>query len=98
MSARSHSVKDALLTALLDNTATLGTILGYVFYWLLAMVSLLFMKWREGRMPYFPRKKGDALGDRASSEPVSQPETPYDENEKDVKGPTTGPQVMSKTE
>ncbi|BGP14690.1 hypothetical protein JCM10213_006230 [Rhodosporidiobolus nylandii] len=32
-----------------QNTATLGSILSYTFYWLLVIVSLVYMKWSEGR-------------------------------------------------
>lgn len=85
-----------------DNTASLGSILGYVFYWILAMVSLLFMKWREGRMPFFPRKKSVSPDQQSSlnqneEESQEQPETPSEEGEKDIKGQVAGPPVMNKT-
>lgn len=35
------------------NSATIGTVLGYVFYWLAAIVCLIVMKWREGRTALF---------------------------------------------
>nr|ABE60665.1 Ftr1 protein [Phanerodontia chrysosporium] len=35
------------------NSATIGTILGYVFYWLAAMVVLVYMKYKEGRTKLF---------------------------------------------
>lgn len=35
------------------NTATVGTVLAYVFYWLLAMALLVYMKFSEGRIKVF---------------------------------------------
>ncbi|KAI5116372.1 hypothetical protein M0805_008685 [Coniferiporia weirii] len=35
------------------NTATVGTVLAYVFYWLLAMALLVYMKFSEGRTKVF---------------------------------------------
>ncbi|KAF8480362.1 iron permease FTR1 [Russula ochroleuca] len=35
------------------NNATLGTVLSYVFYWLAAIVTLVALKWREGRLRVF---------------------------------------------
>jgi hypothetical protein len=32
-----------------NNVASVGTILSYVFYWLAAIVVLVYMKWSEGR-------------------------------------------------
>ena len=34
------------------NTATLGTILAYVFYWILIIVTLIYLKWEEGRVSF----------------------------------------------
>ncbi|KAI0263016.1 iron permease FTR1/Fip1/EfeU [Gloeopeniophorella convolvens] len=31
------------------NSATLGSVLSYVFYWIAVIVALIFLKWREGR-------------------------------------------------
>ncbi|KAM0748648.1 iron permease FTR1 [Meredithblackwellia eburnea MCA 4105] len=36
-----------------SNNASYGTILSYVFYWLFAIVCLIYMKWQEGRMKFF---------------------------------------------
>jgi high-affinity iron transporter len=33
-----------------DNSASIGTILGYVFYWIFLMGVLLYLKWKEGRL------------------------------------------------
>lgn len=44
---------DPLLRA--DN-ATIGTILSYIFYWLAAIVCLVYMKWTEGRTTFFGYK------------------------------------------
>jgi high-affinity iron transporter len=38
------------------NNATIGTILGYVFYWLTVTVALVYMKWKEGRTSLFGYK------------------------------------------
>ena len=35
------------------NSATIGTVLGYVFYWLAAMAVLVYMKYKEGRTKLF---------------------------------------------
>lgn len=35
------------------NNATIGTVLAYVFYWLAAMVCLVFLKYKEGRTKVF---------------------------------------------
>ncbi|KAH9174730.1 iron permease FTR1 [Lactarius sanguifluus] len=32
------------------NSATLGTVLSYVFYWIVTIVTLVVLKWREGRV------------------------------------------------
>ncbi|KIR38829.1 high-affinity iron permease CaFTR1 [Cryptococcus deuterogattii 99/473] len=36
-----------------NNTATLGTILSYVFYWILVAATLVYLKWKEGRISFF---------------------------------------------
>jgi high-affinity iron transporter len=36
-----------------NNTATLGSILSYVFYWIVIMVVLVYLKWSEGRFSLF---------------------------------------------
>ncbi|KAL1413070.1 high-affinity iron permease [Vanrija albida] len=38
-----------------NNTATLGTILIYVFYWLVVIAALVYNKWNEGRFTFFGR-------------------------------------------
>jgi high-affinity iron transporter len=32
------------------NSATLGSVLSYVFYWIAAIIALVILKWREGRV------------------------------------------------
>lgn len=67
------------------------------------MASLLFMKWREGRMPFLPRKKNASTAQQPShnqseeEDHQQQPETPSEEGEKDIKGTLAGPPVMNKT-
>lgn len=65
------------------------------------MASLLFMKWREGRMPYFPRERKvmtHPQQEPSSQDQIDQPETPSDEGEKDIKGLPAAPQVMNKNQ
>ncbi|KAH8809523.1 iron permease FTR1 [Flagelloscypha sp. PMI_526] len=38
------------------NTATVGTVLAYIFYWLFVLSMLVFMKYREGRLKLFGKK------------------------------------------
>jgi hypothetical protein len=61
------------------------------------MASLLFLKWREGRMPGFTRKSKAVSRQQPSSENLEHPETPLEESEKDVKNLPAGPQ-LNKTE
>ena len=35
------------------NSATIGSVLSYIFYWLAVMVVLVIMKWKEGRVKLF---------------------------------------------
>lgn len=35
-----------------NNTATLGSVLSYVFYWVLIMITLVYLKWSEGRLTF----------------------------------------------
>lgn len=69
------------------------------------MASLLFMKWREGRMPFFSRQKNIGTDHRRPSSAPSQdesgseqPETPLEESEKDIKATSAGPPIMNKTQ
>jgi high-affinity iron transporter len=39
-----------------NNTASLGTILGYCFYWIAVIFHLIFLKWQEGRFAFFGQK------------------------------------------
>ncbi|GAA6030973.1 hypothetical protein JCM8097_008963 [Rhodosporidiobolus ruineniae] len=36
-----------------ENTATIGTILAYIFFWLACIGGLVYMKWSEGRCRFF---------------------------------------------
>ncbi|KAI5453241.1 high-affinity iron permease [Naganishia albida] len=36
-----------------NNNASIGTILGYCLYWIAIMVSLIYIKWSEGRVTFF---------------------------------------------
>ncbi|WWD00894.1 hypothetical protein V866_007832 [Kwoniella sp. B9012] len=45
-----------------NNTATLGSILGYVFYWILIIVTLVYLRWKEGRFTLvYPSYQGGSL-------------------------------------
>jgi high-affinity iron transporter len=35
-----------------NNTATLGSILSYVFYWIAVVATLVYLKWKEGRVSF----------------------------------------------
>nr|XP_031857478.1 uncharacterized protein CI109_007097 [Kwoniella shandongensis]KAA5524550.1 hypothetical protein CI109_007097 [Kwoniella shandongensis] len=65
-----------------NNTATVGTILSYVFYWLLIIGTLIVLKWKEGRVTFFGRgsaaynRRAIAREQKAHS---GSPETPYEE-------------------
>ncbi|GAA5920792.1 hypothetical protein JCM1841_005098 [Sporobolomyces salmonicolor] len=50
-----HSQGWSIFNALLgwQNTATLGSILSYCFYWIAVMAALIRMKWMEGRTSIF---------------------------------------------
>ncbi|EIW73487.1 hypothetical protein TREMEDRAFT_42374 [Tremella mesenterica DSM 1558] len=39
-----------------NNTATLGSILTYVFFWIAVIAVLIFMKWQEGRVSFFGKR------------------------------------------
>lgn len=41
------------------NNATLGTVLGYVFYWLAVVAVLVYMKYKEGRAGSFGKRSGE---------------------------------------
>lgn len=43
-----------------NNTATLGSVLSYVFYWIAIMVVLVYLKWKEGRISFFGFKSAVA--------------------------------------
>ncbi|KAF8521712.1 iron permease FTR1 [Hysterangium stoloniferum] len=42
------------------NSASLGTVLSYVFYWFAVIATLVYLKWKEGRISLFSRES--ALG------------------------------------
>jgi hypothetical protein len=46
-----------------NNTATYGSVLSYVFYWIAIFVALVYQKWKEGRVAPFGLKS-QALKDR----------------------------------
>ncbi|GAA6002366.1 uncharacterized protein JCM10292_006623 [Rhodotorula paludigena] len=76
------------------NNANLGTVLSYVFYWIAAIVGLIYMKWAEGRTTLFGYKSAayirreerraravSASDDKASGlEKEKSVETPTEEN------------------
>ena len=56
------------------STATYGTILSYVFYWLVIAVTLMYLKFKEGRMALFGRKS-QAAKDREARKVAGGEET-----------------------
>ncbi|GAA6062655.1 hypothetical protein JCM10212_003467 [Sporobolomyces blumeae] len=73
------------------NNATIGTILSYCFYWITAIVCLVYMKWSEGRTTFFGMKSAaghrrEARAANASFDKVDscdkskEVETPFEEN------------------
>lgn len=47
-----------------NNNASIGTILGYVFYWIGVMLALIYYKWSEGRFTFFGLFKSKAYKER----------------------------------
>ncbi|KAG6915687.1 hypothetical protein DXG01_010415 [Tephrocybe rancida] len=43
------------------NNATLGTVLGYVFYWIAIMATLVYLKFKEGRTKLFGRESAAGI-------------------------------------
>ena len=69
------------------NSATIGSILAYVFYWLAAMVTLTVMKWLEGRTTLFGRESATGRRrrqreERRQMEMAAGPATPTEEEVK----------------
>lgn len=62
-----------------NNTASIGSVLGYVFYWLFAMAVLLWMKWKEGRMT-MPGRSKRAAGEQAAANSASQSQDGHPED------------------
>ncbi|KAG0707939.1 iron permease FTR1 [Suillus ampliporus] len=50
------------------NSATLGSVLSYVFYWVLVIVVLVRMKYKEGRTKFFGRESAAGIRRRCASE------------------------------
>ncbi|KAL0958080.1 hypothetical protein HGRIS_000256 [Hohenbuehelia grisea] len=50
------------------NSATLGTVLAYVFYWLAVIVALIYMKFSEGRTKLFGRESKAGIRRRHARE------------------------------
>lgn len=47
-----------------NNNASVGTILGYVFYWIAVMMALVWYKWSEGRFTFFGLLKSKSYKQR----------------------------------
>ena len=70
-----------------NNTATIGSILAYVFYWLFIIVTLIYLKWKEGRVTfcglsskvYKDRNEQRVVHDRTE---CNEPDTPGWEGKK----------------
>ncbi|KZS97465.1 Ftr1 protein [Sistotremastrum niveocremeum HHB9708] len=50
------------------NTATVGTVLSYVFYWICVIVVLVYMKWSEGRTKVLGKESAKGRGRRERRE------------------------------
>ncbi|TEB29986.1 Ftr1 protein [Coprinellus micaceus] len=50
-----------------NNNATLGTVLSYVFYWLAVIITLVYMKFKEGRVRFFGFKRSPPQEDAPES-------------------------------
>ncbi|KAJ6469505.1 Ftr1 protein [Mycena sanguinolenta] len=50
------------------NSATLGSVLSYVFYWIAVIVTLVVMKYREGRTKFFGRESAAGVRRRNARE------------------------------
>ncbi|KAJ7698669.1 iron permease FTR1/Fip1/EfeU [Mycena rosella] len=63
------------------NSATLGSVLSYVFYWIAVIVVLVVMKYTEGRSKLFGRESAAGARRRAARErqAVAQTEAPVEE-------------------
>ncbi|OAX35605.1 Ftr1 protein [Rhizopogon vinicolor AM-OR11-026] len=51
-----------------ENSATLGSVLSYVFYWILVIVVLVHLKYKEGRTKLFGRESAAGIRRRLASE------------------------------
>ncbi|KAJ6572030.1 iron permease FTR1/Fip1/EfeU [Mycena capillaripes] len=60
------------------NSATLGSVLSYVFYWIAVIVTLIVMKYREGRSKLFGRESAAGTRRRTAREAREQ-EQPVEE-------------------
>ncbi|KAJ6469499.1 iron permease FTR1 [Mycena sanguinolenta] len=56
------------------NSATLGSVLSYVFYWIAVIVTLIVMKYREGRTRFFGRESAAGIRRRNAREAQAQAE------------------------
>ena len=74
-----------------NNTATLGSILAYVFYWLVIAATLVYLKWSEGRASFFGLKSriGRERADRQRRERETVAETPGVEEKEEYDGVKT---------
>ncbi|GAA5992726.1 hypothetical protein JCM11641_004867 [Rhodosporidiobolus odoratus] len=64
------------------SNANYGTIISYVFYWIAAMVSLVYMKWQEGRCTFFGFKSAAWYRREARRAQVSSTSSPSSPAEK----------------
>ncbi|KAE9398316.1 iron permease FTR1 [Gymnopus androsaceus JB14] len=57
------------------NSATLGSVLSYVFYWIAVMMTLVIMKFKEGRTTIFGRESAAGRSRRIRRENAANPST-----------------------
>ena len=70
-----------------NNTATLGSVLTYIFYWFCIVATLVYLKWEEGRVSFLgysskAYKSKHAAKDGLDSPPSGYAETPGLEEKK----------------
>ncbi|KAI5475027.1 iron permease FTR1 [Pseudohyphozyma bogoriensis] len=81
-----------------SNDASYGTILSYVFYWLLVAVTMVYLRWKEGRASFFGKHsaagqrridraaKRAAGGEAYHEKSVSRDGSNSEEEKKDLEG------------
>ncbi|TFY61301.1 hypothetical protein EVJ58_g4595 [Rhodofomes roseus] len=56
------------------NSATIGSVLSYVFYWIAVMITLVYLKWKEGRTKVFGKESQAGVRRRERQEMLAAQE------------------------